>query len=132
MALGPFALNLGRASVVDFTTPLFTTPTLLMAASGRPEVDPWGFLLPFAPSLWAVTFGGLGIVVAAAVVLLTATKQATRPIREKLRSLWQVVVSFVFVFCGVLFQQGNASPSVPRLSTVLPCVCLGYNRYYLL
>ena len=118
MALGPFALNLGRASVVDFTTPLFTTPTLLMAASGRPEVDPWGFLLPFAPSLWAATLGGLGIVVAAAVVLLTATTQATRPIREKLRSLWQVVVSFVFVFCGVLFQQGNAPPSVPRLSTV--------------
>lgn len=116
MALGPFAVTAARAMVVDYATTLYADASLLMAARGHPEVDPWGFLLPFAPSLWAATLGGLGIVVvAAAMMMLAATTQKARLIRETLRSMWQAVFSFLFVCCGILFQQGNTASSLAEI-----------------
>ena len=112
MALGPFGLTADRVTVVDFATPLFSDATRLIGTRGRPEVDPWGFLLPFTPSLWTATLSSLGIVVAAALILLT-TRQKTQTSRpaHKMVQLWQAVFSLVFVYSGVLFQQGNTTVS---------------------
>ncbi|XP_063888337.1 glutamate receptor-like isoform X2 [Scylla paramamosain] len=115
LALGPFALTSGRAIVVDFAAPLFSDAPQLMGGRGRPEVDPWGFmLLPFAPSVWAATLCSMGIWVLAAVMLLTTPLKNRQGVREALRSLWQTVVSFVFLYCGVLFQQGLEASRTSR------------------
>lgn len=107
MALGPFALTAGRAIAADFATPLFSDPSLLMAGRGRPEVDPWSFLLPFSNSLWAVTFAALGIVVivTSAVVVVGAWMSP----KEMQRCWCRAALDLVFVYCGVLCQQSNAT-----------------------
>ncbi|XP_042233740.1 glutamate receptor-like [Homarus americanus] len=52
-ALGPFGATTGRAKVVDFSWPITIDDWRIMGGRGRPEVDPWGFLLPLAPLVWA-------------------------------------------------------------------------------
>ncbi|XP_045106213.1 uncharacterized protein LOC123501449 [Portunus trituberculatus] len=60
----------------------------------------------FAPSVWAATLGSMGIGILAAIVLLTAPQKSHRGVLETLRSLWLTVVPFLFLYWGVLFQQG--------------------------
>ncbi|XP_071524182.1 uncharacterized protein [Panulirus ornatus] len=49
IALGPISTTATRAQVVDFTSPLWITSCFILGRRGRPEVEPWGFLLPLAP-----------------------------------------------------------------------------------
>lgn len=58
----PFGISLSRAKVIDFTWPVWTAQFRTMAARGRPEIDPWGFLFPLSPLVWAtVLTATLGI-----------------------------------------------------------------------
>ncbi|XP_071533860.1 LOW QUALITY PROTEIN: glutamate receptor ionotropic, kainate 2-like [Panulirus ornatus] len=51
--LGPFDITAPRTEVVDFTRTMITQSVRILGARGRPEVDPWSFLLPLAPLVWA-------------------------------------------------------------------------------
>ncbi|XP_063872501.1 uncharacterized protein LOC135106955 [Scylla paramamosain] len=50
---GPFGNNAARYEAVDFTWPVSFVEVKVFAGRGSPEVDPWGFLLPLAPWVWA-------------------------------------------------------------------------------
>ena len=63
MGLGPFAVTTIRATAVDYTRNILVDYGRILAGSGKPEVDPWGFLLPLAPMVW------VGLVVALLVVM---------------------------------------------------------------
>ena len=52
MGLGPFAVTTIRATAVDYTRTILVDYGRILGGSGRPEVDPWGFLLPFTPGVW--------------------------------------------------------------------------------
>lgn len=106
IALGPFGLTAERAIVAEFATPLFSDASLLFAALGRPEVNPWGFLLPFSHSLWAATMGALGLGVVAATVMVVAGTR--RSLWVAPHCWWRVIFDLIFVSCGVLCQQSNS------------------------
>ncbi|XP_069190851.1 glutamate receptor U1-like [Procambarus clarkii] len=59
IAVGPFGVSGVRAEVVDFTVPILTDYHRFLGARGRPEVDPWGFLFPLEPLVWAAILGAL-------------------------------------------------------------------------
>ncbi|XP_069190891.1 probable glutamate receptor [Procambarus clarkii] len=59
IAVGPFGVSEIRAAVVDFTVPILTDYIRFLGARGRPEVDPWGFLFPLEPLVWAAILGAL-------------------------------------------------------------------------
>nr|XP_045600070.1 probable glutamate receptor [Procambarus clarkii] len=59
VAVGPFGVSAVRAEVVDFTVPILTDYGRILGARGRPEVDPWGFLFPLEPLVWAAILGAL-------------------------------------------------------------------------
>ncbi|XP_069951441.1 probable glutamate receptor isoform X2 [Cherax quadricarinatus] len=54
-ALGPFGITAVRYEAADYTRPIVIDYARIMARRGRPEVDPWGFVLPLAPLVWAAT-----------------------------------------------------------------------------
>ncbi|KAG7162341.1 Glutamate receptor 2-like 6 [Homarus americanus] len=53
ISVGPFSVSASRMEVVDFTWPMEINYLRILAGRGRPEVDPWGFLLPLSPMVWA-------------------------------------------------------------------------------
>lgn len=57
--LGPFGITAARAEVVDYTVPVVSDYLRILGGRGRPEVDPWGFLLPFRPFMWCAILGTL-------------------------------------------------------------------------
>ncbi|KAK4310292.1 hypothetical protein Pmani_018111 [Petrolisthes manimaculis] len=64
-AVGPFVLNLARAEAVDYTPYLVGANRRIVSRRGRPEADPWGFLLPLSPVVWLAMLGSfLGILMA--------------------------------------------------------------------
>ncbi|MPC14320.1 Glutamate receptor ionotropic, kainate 4 [Portunus trituberculatus] len=59
LGLGPFAINAARYEAGDFTWPINFMAVKVLGGRGSPEVDPWGFLLPFDPWVWAALFAFL-------------------------------------------------------------------------
>ncbi|XP_063879734.1 glutamate receptor ionotropic, kainate 4-like [Scylla paramamosain] len=59
MALGPFAINAARYEAVDFTWPVEYMSVKVFAGRETPEIDPWGFLLPLGPWVWAMVLAFL-------------------------------------------------------------------------
>nr|XP_053641801.1 probable glutamate receptor [Cherax quadricarinatus] len=57
--LGPFGVTAVRFQVVDYTRPIVIDYGRIMGGRGRPEIDPWGFVLPLAPLVWVATLAAL-------------------------------------------------------------------------
>ncbi|XP_071524147.1 glutamate receptor ionotropic, delta-2-like [Panulirus ornatus] len=70
IGLGPFGVTAVRAEVVDYTRPIVVDYARILAGRGRPEVDPWGFLLPLTPLVWGIILTALLVVVLATLLLL--------------------------------------------------------------
>ncbi|XP_066942982.1 glutamate receptor ionotropic, delta-1-like [Macrobrachium rosenbergii] len=70
LALGPFGHSSSRAKVVDFSMSFYYDDRCITARKGLPKIDPWGFLLPLSPEVWAGIAGAL-IVGWVAMVLFT-------------------------------------------------------------
>ncbi|XP_063869653.1 glutamate receptor ionotropic, kainate 5-like isoform X1 [Scylla paramamosain] len=70
LGLGPFGVTAARSLIIDYTTPVVNDYLRILAGRGRPEVDPWGFLLPLAPLVWVGLV--VALVVVMAIVLLLA------------------------------------------------------------
>nr|XP_045589592.1 glutamate receptor ionotropic, kainate 4-like [Procambarus clarkii] len=59
VAVGLFGISGVRAEVVDFMEPILIEYIRMLGARGRPEVDPWGFLFPLEPVVWAAILAAL-------------------------------------------------------------------------
>ncbi|XP_064109541.1 glutamate receptor ionotropic, kainate 2-like [Macrobrachium nipponense] len=62
LALGPFGVTYVRSRVIDYTNTLLVDYGHILGRRGNTEVDPWGFLLPLSPSIWAAAFGTLTLI----------------------------------------------------------------------
>lgn len=70
VATGPFFLDASRNKWMDYTSYLVMGGYRILAARGRPEVNPWGFLLPISQFVWGVVLGAL-LLVTAIIILLS-------------------------------------------------------------
>ncbi|XP_042239056.1 probable glutamate receptor [Homarus americanus] len=69
LGLGPFGISAVRTEVVDYTVPIMSDYLRILGGRGKPEVDPWGFLLPLAPAVWAVMLASLVLLLTTVLLL---------------------------------------------------------------
>ncbi|XP_071524468.1 probable glutamate receptor [Panulirus ornatus] len=100
IGLGPFATTENRAEAVDFMWPIRICKARIMAGRGRPEVDPWGFLLPLAPLVWVAILTAL-LLVPATMFLLSSC--SSRENNSPGRGGWKVEDAFGLL--RILLQQ---------------------------
>ncbi|XP_071526992.1 probable glutamate receptor [Panulirus ornatus] len=103
IALGPFGVSATRAEMVDYTRPILTETARILGSRGRPEVDPWGFLLPLTPLVWAAILTTL-LVMPVIVFLLSATAG----LNTRGNNLWPSKTFFGYI--RVLLQQDSLVP----------------------
>ncbi|XP_050736673.1 probable glutamate receptor [Eriocheir sinensis] len=99
IGLGPFTLTTDRARVVDFTWPVEVTSGRILAGQHSLEVDPWGFMLPLSPEVWAATFAF--IIFLPALMFLLSWSVTRKGKREK----W---VRKQFEFLSMILQESIA------------------------
>ncbi|XP_068216611.1 uncharacterized protein [Palaemon carinicauda] len=68
-ALGPFGITYDRAQAVDYTWPLVGDAVRISAKRGETEVNPWAFLMPLSPMVWAGLLLGLLVFVVLHILL---------------------------------------------------------------
>ncbi|XP_071526983.1 LOW QUALITY PROTEIN: probable glutamate receptor [Panulirus ornatus] len=96
-ALGPFGTSTSRAEVIDFTWPLWIDDWRILAGRGRLEVDPWGFLLPLTPLVWAAILTTL-LVLPLVILCLSSLFNAS----VQYQDMWLDEIS---TFIRILLQQ---------------------------
>ncbi|XP_071545455.1 glutamate receptor-like [Panulirus ornatus] len=102
IGVGPFGVSATRAEVVDFTGPIMIDYWRIMGGRGRPEVNPWGFLLPLAPLVWTVILTALVVV----PVIMFLLSSCISDKRHRQRD-W---VADCLTFIRVLLQQDITLP----------------------
>lgn len=78
ISLGPFAITPGRFAAVDYTHYLFNDYASMIKSKGLPEIDPWDFLFPLAPLVWAGLLAALMVAWLAVVVLGQSARSSGR------------------------------------------------------
>ncbi|KAG7159495.1 probable glutamate receptor isoform X1 [Homarus americanus] len=101
VGLGPFAVTSVRAEMVDYTRPILVDYGRIMAGRGLPEVDPWGFLLPFTPQVWTGILATLLLLFTISVLLYLCFIPKTAQ-----RDTW--MTETVFSYSRVLLQQDTS------------------------
>ncbi|XP_071535588.1 probable glutamate receptor [Panulirus ornatus] len=96
-ATGPFIMSPARGEVVDFCWPVWTDDVRILGARGRPEVDPWGFLLPLTPLVWVAILTALLVV----PMILFLISYYVQLYAQKIR--WWFMN--IFDFTRILLQQ---------------------------
>lgn len=99
MGLGPFALTAVRTSAIDYTRAILIDYARVVGGRGRPEVDPWGFLLPFSLELWASILFSLVMVMAVARMMALSLEP-----NLKVLAGFQ---SAIFPYIRIILQQGQ-------------------------
>ncbi|XP_071526999.1 probable glutamate receptor [Panulirus ornatus] len=97
VAFAPFGVTSTRAEVIDFTHPMLIQYWTMLGARGRPEVDPWGFLLPLTPLVWVAILTTLLLMPAVVEILSTCLS-----FKDADYENW---LSTTFAFLQVLLQQ---------------------------
>lgn len=105
MSYGPFAVNYDRAEVIDYTFPTLIESLGILAALDRPILNPWGFLLPLRPLVWAAVATALLCVLSVMLLLSWIPGEVTGPDR------W---LSNTSSCVRALFQQGENIKVVKR------------------
>nr|XP_027221743.1 glutamate receptor 3.4-like [Penaeus vannamei] len=95
LGLGPFGMSTVRAAVVDFTKPILIDYARILGGKGRAEIDPWGFLLPLTPEVWA-GLAALGLLVILTVAFLSYLSGQRLPGRGS-RNLYFAVVRTLLI-----------------------------------
>nr|XP_045611861.1 glutamate receptor ionotropic, kainate glr-3-like [Procambarus clarkii] len=72
IALGPFVISYNRLELVDFSWPLHVGVSKILGKRGQPVKDPWSFLFPLTPLVWAATLTSV-LVLPVTVCLLTSS-----------------------------------------------------------
>lgn len=108
MGLGPFALTAVRTTAIDYTRAILVDYARVVGGRGRPEVDPWGFLLPFSLELWASIMFSLVMVLAVVQMMALSLTPSLRVMAG--------FPSAIFSYIRIILQQGQC----------LPCVRLTY------
>ncbi|XP_063872474.1 probable glutamate receptor [Scylla paramamosain] len=96
--LGPFSINAARYEAVDFTWPVSFEEVKVFAGRGSPEVDPWGFLLPLAPWVWAALLSTF------LLLSVTSSFLFNRFSEEDLGSN-EIFASNMLYFVSIVFRQ---------------------------
>ncbi|XP_064102906.1 glutamate receptor ionotropic, delta-2-like isoform X2 [Macrobrachium nipponense] len=99
-ALGPFGVTYIRSKVIDYTDPLIMDYGRILGRRGDTEIDPWGFLMPLTPSVWAAFLASLGLVLLLAV-LASRIDWNSRELSPKIP---------VATYLRVMFQQDTIVP----------------------
>ncbi|XP_069939228.1 uncharacterized protein [Cherax quadricarinatus] len=103
LAVGPFMLSGERSQVVDFTVPVMIDYWRIIGARGHPEVDPWGFVFPLAPLVWAFILAALIMLVAAVFLMYSSFSISTHR-----KGIW---LQATFNYVRILLQQDITVPS---------------------
>ncbi|XP_063588909.1 uncharacterized protein LOC134766084 [Penaeus indicus] len=97
LALGPFAMTEARAEAADMTKAVFFDKLCIIAGRGRPESDPWGFLLPLTPSVWLALLLAMLLTCASFTALGERSAEGTGLLRA---------LGVFFMYVRSLLQQG--------------------------
>ncbi|XP_069160802.1 probable glutamate receptor [Procambarus clarkii] len=97
LAVGPIRLSGDRIEVVDFTVPVMIDYWRMLGARGQPEVDPWGFVFPLEPLVWAAILGALLVLPTATLLMSSGLFHNTGGQRN-----W---LMFSFDYIRILLQQ---------------------------
>ncbi|XP_071536191.1 LOW QUALITY PROTEIN: probable glutamate receptor [Panulirus ornatus] len=101
IGLGPFDITATRAADVDFTRPILTETGRILGGRGRPEVDPWAFLMPLAPLVWVAILTTLLVVPVIGFLFSLCSRRKTT--NTSLRS------SSIYIrYIRILLQQGDS------------------------
>ncbi|XP_045123998.1 uncharacterized protein LOC123511955 [Portunus trituberculatus] len=105
----PFMLSPARAAAGDYTTVIYTGNVMILGGLGGLEIDPWGFLLPLTPVVWAASLMALLSVLALLKMfsLSLPTKMLNHGTLSPVR---------------VLLQQGESQGLCWALLPGMPCV----------
>ncbi|XP_071540832.1 LOW QUALITY PROTEIN: probable glutamate receptor [Panulirus ornatus] len=98
IGVGPFSLSGVRAEMVDYMTLFVDDALKIIGGLGRPEVDPWGFLLPLGPLVWTAILAALLVVPGMVLLLLFCF-----PRKAPQRDTWQR--NDTFLYLRILLQQ---------------------------
>ncbi|XP_069188820.1 glutamate receptor ionotropic, delta-1-like [Procambarus clarkii] len=125
VGLGPFSVSASRAEVVDFTWPISVYYGKILGGRGRLVVDPWGFVLPLTPLVWAAILATL-LVLPLTVSLLSSCVSVRTPgecIEDTFRFItiflhqdiwvrrkwwWERVVMLVWMMVTLVLTQSYA------------------------
>lgn len=99
--MGPFAMTPVRAEDVDFTSPVKIFGVRILAGQGELKVDPWGFMLPLTPLVWAVTLSFL-VLLPGLMFLLTSLISSSYERRESWGTLQ-------YIFLSIFLQESKSS-----------------------
>ncbi|XP_068231750.1 glutamate receptor ionotropic, kainate glr-3-like [Palaemon carinicauda] len=100
MALGSFGLTWSRFQVVDFSMSFYYDERCITARKGLPVIDPWGFLLPLSPTVWA---GFAGALVLGWAAMLFSTSM---PLATSFRRKTNLAPTLFFQHVRILLNQG--------------------------
>ncbi|XP_071545434.1 probable glutamate receptor [Panulirus ornatus] len=103
IGLGPFSIRTYRMEMVDYTREIMFDDNGILVRRGRPQADPWGFLLPLTPLVWAAIM--MTLLVVLAVVLLLSSYSG---LKSPANTIW--VSNMMFDYIRVLLQQGKYRP----------------------
>ncbi|KAK8384964.1 hypothetical protein O3P69_014496 [Scylla paramamosain] len=98
---GPFVLSSVRAEAAQATTEYTQGGLRILSGLTGLKIDPWGFLLPLTPLVWAITLTAL-----LGVLFVRQLLPSCLPGRSLLRCGWS---ANTFSPVRVLLQQGEAS-----------------------
>ncbi|XP_076044658.1 glutamate receptor ionotropic, delta-2-like isoform X2 [Oratosquilla oratoria] len=98
IALGPFGVSEPRSKAADYTVPILVDYYTLLVQKAQPEVNPFGFLLPFDPMVW------VGIMISFAVVL-ALLPLVTWALRSNLPHQWTRRLSNATFYTNVVFEN---------------------------
>ena len=100
----PYILSVQRASLASYTTPIFFGNVKMVSALGGLEIDPWSFLLPLTPMVWASTLAALLVMVVILNSLPPCLPGKTQGDRDFPTNSFNSI--------RVMLQQGEASATV--------------------
>ncbi|XP_068214363.1 glutamate receptor ionotropic, kainate glr-3-like [Palaemon carinicauda] len=80
--LGPFGITYIRSKVIDYTNPLIVDYGQILGRRGDTEVDPWGFLMPLTPMIWAATFGTLFVIIVLSFIVTRVDQYVSAPLSK--------------------------------------------------
>ncbi|XP_071524479.1 probable glutamate receptor [Panulirus ornatus] len=103
-ATGPFAMTFSRVEAVDFTYRVRSGEMKLMGATGRPEVAPWGFLLPLTSLVWVAIL--LSLLVVPPLLFLLPKCFHLKDLKKGDKS------AHTFIFIRILLQQDVSEEAV--------------------